>query len=120
MIWALRLALTIPETINTQSRRSGTEGILQLVGPWVNWPDALMREFSDSMDIKLAVDQPLDATLDAEDGDNAPNILLLREKLKHMDCGVLTQPFNNYYRRHPGKIPILSYMVAPVCQALNS
>ena len=42
VIWALRLALTIPETMNTQSRRSGTEGILQLVGPWVHWPDALI------------------------------------------------------------------------------
>jgi SpoVK/Ycf46/Vps4 family AAA+-type ATPase len=120
VIWALRLALTIPETMNTQSRRSGTEGILQLVGPWVHWPDALMREFSDSMDIELAVDQPLDVTLDAEEGDTAPNIPLLREKLKQMDCGVLTQPFNNYYRRHPGKIRALFAQTADRLESMNS
>ena len=47
LLWSPRIAIHIPEIFHRDNQRLGTDNILDIIGPWVPWPDSLLRDFTD-------------------------------------------------------------------------
>ena len=106
LLWTLRIAAQVPVIFSSENHRRAAEPLMELVGPWVPWPDDLMNDFA--IHLLNAIDEDEGATLQASlqgrASDEAGCNHALRQSLHEMDCSELAIPFMNYYRQYRNRI----------------